>query len=125
MLCCLLFIAGVCAMVYLGVYGFDKGNPNLIFRGVDQNGHVCGDANNAITANFPYIYWQQPDTDLQKRACVDSCPVWDGTVVNQVTCAVAADCNTNAWQVTIDSSGNTATGTYTSGSGQVLGYDSY
>ena len=38
---------------------------------------------------------------------------------------MAADCNSNSYQVTFDSSGNTATGTYTAGSGQFIGYDSY
>ena len=112
-------------MVYLGVYGYDKGNPDLIFRGVDQNGNVCGDASNSVTASFPYLLWTQPDTDLQKRACVNTCPYWTGSVVFQVTCAVAADCNSNAYQATFDDQGNAAAGTYTAGSGQFIGYDSY
>ena len=122
---CLLFVAGCCAMVYLGIYGFTNGDVHLIFRGVDEAGNICGDTNTPTTALFPYLYWTQPDTSLQNRACVDACPTWDGSAVVQVTCAVASQCNTNSYQVTFNDQGGVASGTYTAGSGQIIGYDSY
>lgn len=110
-------------MVYLGVYGYDKGNPYVIFRGVDGNGRVCGDTADAITANFPYVYWTDPANNLQLRSCVNACPTWDGSTVVQVSCSVAGDCNSNTYQTVYDDQGNVITGSATAG--DFVGYDTY
>jgi hypothetical protein len=104
-LCCLLFLAGLCAMGYLAVYGYTKGDTYVIYRGIDQAGNVCGDRANAVTANFPYLYLTNFYIDVTKRACVASCPVWDGTQVTAISCADPAQCNTDTYTVTYDSSG--------------------
>lgn len=113
-------------MVYLGIYGFDKGSPSKIYRGVDSNGRVCGDTNDAITKDYPYLYLTNPIYDIFKRACVASCPVWDSTTssMSAPNCSVAANCGSNtAWDVTYNSNGNVNSGVPTSSS-QVMGYDS-
>ncbi len=46
-LCCLLFVAAIAAMGYLAGYGYSKGDPSRIFRGVDQNGKECGKVGDA------------------------------------------------------------------------------
>ena len=79
-LCCLLFFAGICAMVYLGIYGFTKGDPSVIWRGVDKNGLICGDKNNAVTMNFPYLYFTNPLSSLStEKVCVAACPTYSGS----------------------------------------------
>ena len=63
-LCCLLFVAAICGMVYLGVYGFTKGDPAVIYRGVNQQGQECGKAG-TVTENYPYLYFKNPTTSFQ------------------------------------------------------------
>jgi hypothetical protein len=124
-LCCLLFFAGLCGMVYLGVYGYTMGTPSKIFRGVDQAGNICGDTTNSVSVSYPYLYFTNPYSNIQLRACVASCPYWTGSAVTTISCAVPSQCNTNTYQVTYDSSGNTASGTSPPSSTDTLGYDSY
>lgn len=107
-------------MIYLGVYGFAQGNPSKIFRGVDQNGNVCGQD---AQANFPYLYLTNPADSLTKKFCVDKCPYWTGSAIYQVQCSNSANCNSNTYDVTYDTSGNVASGSYSSTA--FVGYDSY
>ena len=44
-LCCLLFIAGIVVMIALSSIAYNEGDPDKIYRGVDQNGKECGNTN--------------------------------------------------------------------------------
>lgn len=63
-------------MVYLTIFGYMNGNPYNAFRGVDDNGIVCGIG---ATYSFPYLYFTNPIEDITQRACVDACPSYTGT----------------------------------------------
>jgi len=125
MLCCLLFIAGLSAMGYLAVYGYTKGNTYVIYRGIDQDGNVCGDLSNAATAAFPYLYLTNIYIDVARRACVASCPVYTASTnsVSSISCGVSSQCNTNTYTATYDSSGNLISGATPTASTDVMGYD--
>lgn len=61
-------------MVYCSIYAYTKGNPNLIYRGTDPNGNVCGIG---ATAEYPFVYFTDPASlTAAKRVCVTSCPVY-------------------------------------------------
>lgn len=61
-------------MVYCSIYGYTKGNPDLIYRGTDINNNICGIG---ATEAFPYLYFTDPiSLDTDKRVCVTSCPVY-------------------------------------------------
>lgn len=117
-ICCLLFLAAIVAMIYLGAYGYAQGNVSNIFRGVDQNGRVCGEG---TQVNFPYLYLTNPLNSLNLKACVNMCPYWTGSAVFQVSCSDSSICNSNTYDATIDNQGG---GTY-SGSNTFLGYETY
>lgn len=121
LLCCLLFVAAIGGMVYLGIYGFTKGDPTVIYRGVDQNGIPCGVAANG-TASYPYLYFTNPNSSVSMRACVDKCPAYTSSAVETITCFNGASlCNSNSYSATYDTSGTTVSGTYSSSG--FLGYD--
>ena len=124
-LCCLLFIAGICAMVYLGVYGFSKGNTYVMYRGVDSNGVECGKTG-GVAELFPYLYFTNPLFSITNRACVSSCPSWTGTTVSATTCYNAASlCNSNTYSAIYSTSGTLTSGTDpTAISTGFAGYDS-
>lgn len=122
LLCCLLFVAAIGGMIYLGVYGYSKGNPSVIWRGVDQNGVACGNAD-VGTLNYPYLYFTNPISSITMRACVDKCPTYTSGAVETITCYNGASlCNGNSYTATYDTSGNTVSGSYSSSG--FLGYDS-
>ena len=101
-LCCLLFIGGMVVMVALSIYGYQNGDLNEPFRGVDQSGNICGDKANSATANLPYIYYFSPQADTASRFCVDSCPVLEGTTMTQPSTTTG----TITWDFTADADGN-------------------
>jgi hypothetical protein len=110
-------------MVYLAAYGYSQGNPDYVYRGIDQSGNVCG---KDTYAAYPYLYFYNPvaslmTTSLDNRICVDSCPVWNGTAVKQVNCLTSTQC---AYTFTYDSSGNKVTGGVAPTPTDVIGYDS-
>lgn len=120
-LCCLLFVAAIGAMIYLGIYGFEKGNPSVIFRGVDQNGTECGKIGGAA-ANYPYLYFTNLKQSVIMRACVNKCPVYTSGAVETISCYNGASlCNSDSYTQTYDSSGNSISGSWTSTG--FLGYD--
>ena len=41
-ICCILFIANLCAMIYVTAHAYATGNPNKIYRGVSVNSVPCG-----------------------------------------------------------------------------------
>lgn len=41
-ICCLLFITNVVAMVYCTIHAYTNGDPTKIFRGVANDGVICG-----------------------------------------------------------------------------------
>lgn len=52
-------------MVYCSIYGYTKGNPDLIYRGTDINNNICGIG---ATEAFPYLYFTDPiSLDTDKR----------------------------------------------------------
>lgn len=57
--CFILFIINVGAMVYCSIYGYTKGNPDLIYRGTDIDKNICGIG---ATINHPYLYFYNPTT---------------------------------------------------------------
>lgn len=83
-LCCLLFVAFLIGMIAIGAYGLSEGNPNLVGRGYDFDGKMCGFDEGY--EDYPYLYFATPITGLlTQTVCVKECP----TAVGQV------DCNTN------------------------------
>ena len=110
-------------MVYLAAYGYSNGNPDYIYRGIDQYQNICG---SGTYANYPYLYFYNPVSSLlantlDNRICVDSCPYWNGTAIKQVGCLTAAQCT---YSFTYDSSGVKASGSNTvPSSTDKIGYD--
>ena len=115
-------------MIYLAAYGYSNGNLSKIYQGIDQNDKVCGRASDTSAGgvsygNYPYLYFTYPlDTTkpLAMRVCVDSCPVWNGSSINQVNCPTPSECT---YTYTYSPSGTISpTGVPTSS--DKLGYDS-
>jgi len=122
MLCCLLFLACIGGMVYLTYFGYHNGNPYNAFRGVDQTGAQCGIAGTP-TANFPFLYFHNPYSDISRRVCVASCPSYDSGLN-----AVPALSSNIALTYTImyRTDGTRTDGSVvTPTSSDVLGYDTY
>jgi hypothetical protein len=86
-LCCLIFIAFIGGMIGIAAYGLSKGNPDLIGRGYDADGHMCGVDEGY--EDYPYLYWPLPGIDDDYRdltVCVKSCPQAD--TVGPLDCIV-------------------------------------
>jgi len=84
-LCCLLFIAFVGGMIGVAGYALSKGNPQLIGRGYDADGNLCGF--DSVVKNYPYLYWPRPISTgsyLTKTVCVAACPT--GPTQTSVVC---------------------------------------
>ena len=80
-------------MVILSIYGYTNGNLDIPFRGVDQNGNICGDSDvSSTTRNFRYLYMYSPKASTGSRVCVDVCPALSGGSVTRP--------NTNTGQIT-------------------------
>lgn len=101
--CCLIFVANIIGMIYCTIHAYTKGDTDKIYRGIDGQGNICGDPDSPA-ADYPYVYFYNPQEVYQYRYCVKECPVWDGTAVptipiyNELTDAE----ETSAWDHTID-----------------------
>lgn len=90
-----IFIAAMVAMVLCAVFGWYKGNPDMLLIGWDSDQNGCGYSD--ATADYPFLYWpQMPDPALiseieagnydniikllEYGACVKECPAMEGTV---------------------------------------------
>jgi hypothetical protein len=107
-LCCLLFIAFVGGMIGISIYGYANGNPNLIGRGYDSDGYMCG-VDTGYT-DYPYLYFPVPFSGyLSKTLCVAACPA--------TPFAAGLTCKTNTaftdctYDFTTDADIGTASGT--------------
>jgi hypothetical protein len=86
-LCCLFFIAFLGGMIAIAGYSISKGDPNLIGRGYDRAGKICG-VDDGYT-DYPYLYFQVPKTKyLSSTICVKTCPMVDN--------AASIECKTNS-----------------------------
>lgn len=114
-------------MIYLTYYGYYNGDPSQIFRGVDSNNFICGDKTNAVTANYPYLYFYDPIDSTKYRFCVNSCPSYS-SASNSVSVPGVAYVNASStftsWNVQYSSSGSVISG-IPGTAGQFNGYDSY
>ena len=61
-LCCLVFVAFLTGMVFVGGYGFLNGNPRLLLTTWDYDGNPCGmPSKDNNTLNYPYLYFPSVD----------------------------------------------------------------
>lgn len=91
-------------MVVVAVFGFTKGNPNLLIYPYDENGRACG----LQLPGYPYIYFYNAVSQialggnassiLTQSFCVASCPSnWSNLVLN---CTPPKSNNNNSCAVT-------------------------
>jgi hypothetical protein len=72
-LCCLLFVVFMGGMIGIAGYAISKGNPNLIGRGYDSDGKMCGV--DAGYEDYPYLYFPIPFPGyLTTTVCLKTCP---------------------------------------------------
>jgi hypothetical protein len=108
-------------MGYLTYAAYYNNDPSVLFRGVNQNGDICGDKNNANTKNLPYLYFYGPaDTLSTTKTCVDVCPYYDGSAITVPTSFPSA-----AYTKTFSPDGTAITGAAPIAVGDIVGYDSY
>jgi len=85
-------------MIGIAGYGISKGNPNLVGRGYDMDGKMCGFDEGY--EDYPLLYFVIPKTDyLTQTVCVKTCPTGPGTV----------DCHTTATYTSTSQCVNTDT----------------
>ena len=103
-LCCILFLVAIGMMVFLSISGYQHGNLDKPWRGVDENGRICGDENNAATKDYPYVYYYSPKASTSARFCVNNCP----QLVSGSTITTPQEANTGttiSWNYQSDSTG--------------------
>ena len=66
-LCCLILAGFICAMVYIGRFGYLNGDYTLLLTTFDADGLGCGW--NETTKDYPYVYW--PIVDLEAAQSLD------------------------------------------------------
>jgi len=72
-LCLLIFAAFIAGMVAITIYGLNKGNPELVGRGYDSDGKICG--HDEGYEDFPLLYWPVPiGGNVLNTVCIASCP---------------------------------------------------
>ena len=78
-------MANVVAMIYVTIHAYVQGDIDKIYRGVDGEGHICGDKDSG-TEDFPYVYFYNPSEVYQYRICVEKCPQLtdDATAITRV-----------------------------------------
>lgn len=131
-LCCLLFVASICAMVGIGIYGVSSGDPSKLLAGFDPDGQFFLNSGKACgispsTKNHKYIFFVTPITGhLNRRVCVSECPTNVPTTgVYTLKCvpnSVVTSCQTTAAKITSSFSFSTVT-TSTIGT-TIFAYDS-
>lgn len=86
---CLIFLGFIAGMVIVAIFGFTKGNPNLLIYPYDENGRACGLQLNG----YPYIYFYNAVSQiawggntskiLGQSFCVAECPTnWTNRNLN-------------------------------------------
>lgn len=111
-------------MIYLTYFAYYNGNPTGAFRGVDYLGNICGKTN-ATTANYPYLYFTNPYSDISLRICVDSCPAYNSGSNSVTQVNSNSDAAHTTYTIQYTSSGTRTSGSAAPTSSDVLGYDSY
>lgn len=93
-LCCLFFFAFLGAMITLGIYGYQHGDPNAVIYPYDSAGNQCGRPDTA-TSSYTYVYFLTPFNTKSTRwkACVKECPSSSLSTV---------DCYTTKWVTSCD-----------------------
>jgi hypothetical protein len=92
-------------MVVVAIFGFTKGNPNLLIYPYDENGRSCG----LELKEYPYIYFYNAVSQialggntssiLTQSFCVANCPTsWKNNVLN---CTPPKSNNNNSCSVTL------------------------
>jgi len=109
-------------MGYLTYFGYFNGNVNSIFRGVDQNGNICGVSTNTI--NLPYVYFYNPASSISSRYCFSACPVFSSGSVSTPNVLISGTTPVAAnWVTQFDTNAGSVAGN--AGGNLEVGYDSY
>jgi len=91
-LCCLLFIAFLAGMVAVAAYSLSKGNPNLIGRGYDQDGKICGYTPGY--EDYALLYFTVPVSGyLNQTLCVKTCPQDTSSTIDCKTTTSITSCS--------------------------------
>jgi hypothetical protein len=61
-LCCIIFLAFLFACVFVGLYSYDKGDPNIILYPYDDDGIQCGIGD---YKDYKYIYFYRAKEDAK------------------------------------------------------------
>ena len=77
--CCIIFVVFLISCIFVAVYSFKNGDPNLLLYPYDENGNQCG-RNEA--KDFPYLYYYKAKDNLNKiitkhdinSFCLKECP---------------------------------------------------
>mgnify|MGYP005607587185 FL=1 len=65
-------------MVYIGILGFQQGDPSLLASPFDSSGHQCKlDKKDPSYANYPFIFVDYLTSNQIIYVCVKNCPVND------------------------------------------------
>ena len=62
-LCCIIFFVFLLACVFVGLYSYDKGDPNIILFPYDDDGNQCG---RGLYKDYKYIYFYKAKEDAKK-----------------------------------------------------------
>ena len=79
-ICCIIFIILFLACIFVGVYGFKKGEPTSLLYTYDEDGNACGKTDEYKEYKYLYFYsivsgLTSLSTDaILKGICVKSCP---------------------------------------------------
>lgn len=90
-LCCLIFFAFLAAMLLLGYYGYQNGDPDSVIYPYDSAGNQCGRPGKP-TETYEYVYFLNPSdntTSTRWKVCVKSCPTKNSNTTT--------DCYVNQW----------------------------
>jgi hypothetical protein len=88
-ICCIIFIVNIIAMIALGIYGWQAGSLDRIYRGT-SGGKVCGDIY-GDAKDYPYLYFWNPipttlTTFTDNRVCVKTCPTFENGILTALEC---------------------------------------
>ena len=107
--CCLIFILNICGMIYCTTHAYTQGDPDNIYRGIDQDGVICGNSTEG-TQDYPLVYFYNPQNIYGRRWCVADCPAWDGAAVPNIDYMSAGAVATSSWGFQIDDQGEVVGG---------------
>ena len=77
--CCIIFVVFLLSCIYVAVYSFQKGDPNLLLYPYDEDGNQCGRKD---LKDYPYLYFYKAKDNLNKiitkhdinSFCLKECP---------------------------------------------------